>query len=847
VVDPQTGKRLRLPIVDVGPSNPNALFDMTPGVSAYFGGDKTLSVKLVPNAGPDVIKNPGSWGDEQAAIRQGFDSSATGAVKVQKPQNYQLVPAAPPSAEVIAADQAAQAKMRARVMDLPESQNGNVIGLYKRLDKPIEGVPDAMRNSIQAGLKPQIIALMRDKYPELQTDDAAWARALSDVGVLDVGREWFTKALGYAQQFTSVMQKGVAGSDQLHVNQFLDSILPGASDQQKHDFLSQYYALPQEQKGPFIASHLPQPQTGIPSTDPQQIVSSLDRLGDPGFQKQQAQDLAQAKAEMERNIASDPRLRGTFMEQVVDSTAQLPAFIAAFSNPVLMPAALAQVSEQVRESYRQEHPEWDEKTLSDKAAYATLVQFYGMEAANRIMMKGFGPVVGGIENKAQRAIAQAVFGTGSQAAIAAGTQAATNIIAGDEPGKNVGQAAASGAIQGAVTGGVHGVGELTAPNVPGRTIYDQQPVQVRPTEGEQPQPTPKGEVVMPGTPPVDSRFSAKIPSDNLVNVPAAEVDQRWQSSPLNKNFYLEPGGEGPNYIGDRYQRAQDFLESGKPMHAPEVTVSPEGTIHFDDGRHRFAAMRDSGMEHVPLAMDAESLKNLQETRIAGMPELQAPVQGEAEPWVSKIANRFSTERTASGELGQVTPGQGVSTESMLAKGLKMGPEEVNQHVSDLMQGKGDPVAQAAAVRSEEARLSQRSNMASRASEADPTNPQLKAQADEAFNDLTDFHNGPVAKLKNNWHAQGMTLQGEMPIDLSTYNGMREAFLKEVGKTPSSDMEPTLRKTAKRVRDAAEADMAAMNKLGAEIEKQTAKRKLASAEETRAKGLAKMGVEMPCPM
>jgi hypothetical protein len=224
-----------------------------------------------------------------------------------------------------------------------------------------------------------------------------------------------------------------------------------------------------------------------------------------------------------------------------------------------------------------------------------------------------------------------------------------------------------------------------------------------------------------------------------------------------------------------------------------------------------------------------------------------PTQGESEPWVSAIANRFAAERAARGEVGEVIPGEGYSKEELLARGLQMGPEEINQHVSDLMNNRGgDPKLQAGAVRAEEARLSQRSNAASRASEADPANQQLRVDADNAFKDLTDFHNGPVAKLKNNWHAQGMTLQGEIPIDLSTFNGMREKFLKDVGKPPPPSMEPVLRKVAKRVNDAAAADKQALNNLGAEIERQTARRRLPTADEVRTRIMEQMKVD-PCPI
>ena len=89
-----------------------------------------------------------------------------------------------------------------------------------------------------------------------------------------------------------------------------------------------------------------------------------------------------------------------------------------------------------------------------------------------------------------------------------------------------------------------------------------------------------------------------------------------------------------------------------------------------------------------------------------------PSVGETDPWMSKIANRFTAERMASGELGPVEPGHGVTKEQMASAALRMGPEQINQHISNLMHNTGgDPKLQAA-VRAEEARLAQRSTNAS---------------------------------------------------------------------------------------------------------------------------------------
>jgi hypothetical protein len=117
-------------------------------------------------------------------------------------------------------------------------------------------------------------------------------------------------------------------------------------------------------------------------------------------------------------------------------------------------------------------------------------------------------------------------------------------------------------------------------------------------------------------------------------------------------------------------------------------------------------------------------------------------------------------------------------------------------------------------------------------------------ADLAFKALTDFHNGPVAKMKNNWHAQGMSMQGEIPVDLSTFNGLREAWLRDNGKPPSPKMEPEMRKTARNVRKAVSDERAASSKLGDEINRVTKGKKIPSPEDVRDSIINRMK-HMPC--
>lgn len=92
--------------------------------------------------------------------------------------------------------------------------------------------------------------------------------------------------------------------------------------------------------------------------------------------------------------------------------------------------------------------------------------------------------------------------------------------------------------------------------------------------------------------------------DQLVTLDARLADEAWRH---DAGMYLAPGGQGDNYIGQRYDRARDFLGTHEGRVDPsEVAVDAEGRVTFSDGRHRFAALRDAGATRVPVAMSAES-------------------------------------------------------------------------------------------------------------------------------------------------------------------------------------------------------------------------------------------------
>jgi hypothetical protein len=609
------------------------------------------------------------------------------------------------------------------------------------------------------------------------------------------------------------------------------------------------------------------------------IADAADRIADPKYQAAQNEAIQKKQNWLADNMAPDPRFKGTPAEWWTDQLSALPSTVLTAMLPPGISGSLfyAQLYSGAKDQLRDQHPNWSEEELRQKAGASAAVQLVPQEVLAHAIGGGFNRALEGIENPFKRAGAVALMNTGIGAAAGGAQQIGANVVAGQPMLAGVPEAAAGGAIQGGIPGLVHGAGELRRPVEaraevpPGQPPPPEQPPPLRgevapPAEPLSTEPTPPAQAAPSGKPIpsgeesyVDpGRVTKRVASDEIHWVPADEVDQRW-NTPDNKDFYIPPGGT-ENTIGQRYPDAITQVGGTSPMRAPEATVGEDGSVQFIDGRHRFAAMRDSGHTLVPLALDAESAENARATRLIqqgapvetapsaekppnALPTEPGPLEQGTDKYVSAIANRFVQQKVEAGDIGEIAPGQGYATKDLIAAGLKMSPEEVTQHMSDLMQGIGDPKAQAAAIRAEEARLSQRSAQASKIAEANPGDAQARIQEKNAFDDLTDFHNGPVAKLKNNWHASGMAMQGEHEVDLTTYNGQREAWLRDKGQPPSPEMEPAMRKSAAKAKRFVDIESAAMGNLSREIEKLN-KRKLPSADEVRNNIMERLGIG-PC--
>jgi len=90
----------------------------------------------------------------------------------------------------------------------------------------------------------------------------------------------------------------------------------------------------------------------------------------------------------------------------------------------------------------------------------------------------------------------------------------------------------------------------------------------------------------------------------LVNVNPSAFDEAF-----SKTSWQYVGEKGKDGISGRYEKFENYLKDAKSIEASNVSVNKDGGIVFGDGRHRYAVLRDMGLDELPIVMDKESIKN----------------------------------------------------------------------------------------------------------------------------------------------------------------------------------------------------------------------------------------------
>ena len=106
-------------------------------------------------------------------------------------------------------------------------------------------------------------------------------------------------------------------------------------------------------------------------------------------------------------------------------------------------------------------------------------------------------------------------------------------------------------------------------------------------------------------------------NDVLMTVPTAVMDAAFKRDGMS--FYVGPGGSDAA-IGNRYQKFAQWIQDSDSYEVPEVSVSSDGVMVFTNGRHRYAVLRDAGVDPMPVAMSPESVRYAQKLLHAKLTE-----------------------------------------------------------------------------------------------------------------------------------------------------------------------------------------------------------------------------------
>lgn len=93
----------------------------------------------------------------------------------------------------------------------------------------------------------------------------------------------------------------------------------------------------------------------------------------------------------------------------------------------------------------------------------------------------------------------------------------------------------------------------------------------------------------------------------LAKIPTHKIESSFKN---DTNYYVPKNGEGTKQNKFKYDKFKDFLDT-KPdqIEASSLDINSDGHVHFNNGRHRYAVMRDSGVTHIPVSLDKESQIN----------------------------------------------------------------------------------------------------------------------------------------------------------------------------------------------------------------------------------------------
>jgi hypothetical protein len=580
IVDLRTGKRIRVPIVDVGPSDQQLskgiAADFTEALDRYFGNDggssgHRFAFNLVDDAGPSVKSHFGQFVREQGRLRSGMDVSGRHRVA---DVGYDVIPKE--QADKFAVQAAKEQKDQFAILDDIKDKTPNIAAMDEELQKPHEGVSPTNQNAYLQQFRKVAADNVRDylKNPKMTDEEAlAYARKNPDAGTI-VGeimskwmpnlQQWATKLGMTAQDLTS--QSGAGGYNRLAALAL--ALNDKASKEDQDRFVNHLVnEVPKDQWTGVLteyAEELNRRAGGAPGANLAgvNIPNLLDALkaqqpeAKAQFQAQRAR-LTQELLNENRNLRSDPRLAGTGWEQWTQLGGQAPVVLAQIlSGPIGEASMASDVFQASKADLAREHPDWDDREITGRAAASTLLQLAPMIGGVRVMggkMHAMTSRISEIKNPLLRVGA----GTAAHAGVSGGLMSTQtlikNIAEGRSPGEGVLESGVLGAVMGVPGGFLSSLhGKPSAPRIP-----------IRPEEPRAEPPPARAEEPVPPVPPA--------PKDESRRKPPPTREEVQQDLPVRE----EEVHENDNANADaEINRDNDTLETRETVTPPARREEP---------------------------------------------------------------------------------------------------------------------------------------------------------------------------------------------------------------------------------------------------------------------------------
>jgi hypothetical protein len=91
--------------------------------------------------------------------------------------------------------------------------------------------------------------------------------------------------------------------------------------------------------------------------------------------------------------------------------------------------------------------------------------------------------------------------------------------------------------------------------------------------------------------------------DKIVWIDVDELDRSWRT---DSSLYVGNGGRSPDITSAaKYEKFGRWIVDHDEIRMPHIALDEHGNVSFTDGRHRFAWLRDYGVQSLPVTVSPD--------------------------------------------------------------------------------------------------------------------------------------------------------------------------------------------------------------------------------------------------